>query len=212
MTDNQRLPQGAALRPDLAVIAELIAPKSRVLDVGCGDGTLLAWLRDQKMVDGRGIEIDQVQVNRAIAAGIPVIQGDVDADLPHYPDAGYDYVVLSQTLQAMRDPKQALLDLVRIGKQAIVSVPNFGHWKNRFYLAAKGRMPVTKTLSYQWYDTPNIHFCTITDFVVFCSELGITIESRVVVDGAGNKGKFTGRGRMANLFGEQGVFLLRRTM
>jgi methionine biosynthesis protein MetW len=198
------------LRPDLAVIASLIAPKSRVLDVGCGDGQLLAHLRDEKHVDGRGVEIDVSLVNRAIAAGIPVIQGDVDADLPHYPAAGYDYVILSQTLQAMRDPKAVLNDLVRIGRKAIVSVPNFGHWKNRLYLGIRGKMPVTKTLSYQWYDTPNIHFCTIADFVIFCGELGITIEDRVVVDARGHKTKFSGRGRFANLFGEQGVFLLSR--
>ena len=207
---NNLTPQAAVLRPDLAVIASLIAPKARVLDVGCGEGTLLRWLRDEKQVDGRGIEINQADVNRAIAAGIPVIQGDVDSDLPHYPAGAYDYVVLSQALQAMRDPRAVLNDLVRIGKKAVVSVPNFGHWKNRLYLMLHGRMPVTKTLSYQWYDTPNIHFCTISDFVVFCDELGITIEDRVVVDAAGHKTKFSGRAITANLFGEQGVFLLSR--
>jgi len=201
----------STLRPDLALIAAIIAPKSRVLDVGCGDGALLAWLRDHQQVDGRGIEIEQGLVHRAIAAGVPVIQGDVDSDLPHYPDAAYDYVILSQTLQAMRDPRAVLLDLVRIGKQAIVSVPNFGHWKNRLHLALLGRMPVTKTLSYQWYDTPNIHFCTITDFVALAESLGITIERRLVVDARGHKAGFTGHGHMANLFGEQGVFLLRKT-
>lgn len=201
----------SALRPDLEVIAALIAPSSRVLDIGCGEGTLLAWLRDQKKVDGRGIEIDQQQVHRAIAAGIPVIQGDVTSDLTHYPDQSYDFVVLSQTLQTMKDPHQVLSELVRIGKQAIVSVPNFGHWKNRLYLAAFGKMPVTKTLSYQWYDTPNIHFCTITDFVILAEQLGIAIEDRVVVDAHGHKTKFTGHGFFANLFGEQGVFLLRKT-
>jgi len=198
------------LRPDLAVIASLIAPGARVLDVGCGDGALLQWLRHEKKVDGRGIEIKQALVNQAISQGIPVIQGDVDSDLPHYPERAYDYVILSQTLQAMRDPRAVLLDLVRIGHKAVVSVPNFGHWKNRLYLALRGRMPVTKTLSYEWYDTPNIHFCTISDFVVLAENLGITIEQRVVVDATGRKVNFSGRGRTANLFGEQGVFLLSR--
>ena len=201
----------SSLRPDLAVIASLIAPKSKVLDVGCGDGALLKWLRDEKQVDGRGIEIDQVQVNAAISSGIPVIQGDVDSDLPHYPEAAYDYVILSQTLQAMKDPRAVLLDLVRIGRKAVVSVPNFGHWRNRLYLALHGRMPVTKTLSYQWYDTPNIHFCTIADFIVLAESLGLTIEDREMVNASGHKTKFTGRGPFANLFGEQGVFLLSRT-
>ncbi len=198
------------LRPDHAVIASLINPNTRALDVGCGNGALLGWLRDHKMVDGRGIEIDQQQVHQAIAHGIPVIQGDVANDLPHYPEQSYDYVILSQALQAMADPVAVLNELVRIGKQAIVSVPNFGHWRNRLHLALFGKMPVTKTLSYQWYDTPNIHFCTITDFVVLAEQLGITIEDRIVVDAAGHKGKFSGRGRWANLFGEQGVFLLRK--
>ena len=199
------------LRPDLAIIAALIAPGSRVLDVGCGDGQLLAWLAHHKHVDGRGIEIDQSLVHRAIANGVPVIQGDVDSDLPHYPDGSYDYVVLSQTLQAMRDPKAVLLDLVRIGKQAIVSVPNFGHWKNRLHLMVLGKMPVTKTLAYQWYDTPNIHFCTIADFVTLVDSLDVTIEHRLVVDAHGQNVSFRGRGRFANFFGEQGVFLLKKT-
>ncbi len=197
-----------ALRPDLAVIASLIGEGTRVLDVGCGDGELLHWLRDNKKVDGRGIEIDQLQAHKAIARGIPVIQGDVTSDLPHYPDQSYDYVVLSQTLQTMQQPHAVMEQLVRIGKQAIVSVPNFGHWKNRLQLAITGKMPVNKTLSYEWYDTPNIHFCTITDFVILAERLGITIEDRVVVDADGEKARFTGYGFKANLFGQQGVFLL----
>lgn len=199
----------STLRPDLAVIASLITPRARVLDIGCGDGALLAWLRDYKSVDGRGIEIDHASVQRAMAAGIAVIQGDVVSDLPYYPDQSYDFVILSQTLQAMQEPARVLRDLVRIGKQAIVSVPNFGHWRNRLYLALRGRMPVTKTLSYQWYDTPNIHFCTIRDFVVLVEALGIAVENRVVVNSAGHRTPFTGHGLYANLFGEQGVFLLR---
>lgn len=198
------------LRPDLAVIASLIKPGARVLDIGCGDGTLLAWLREHKQVDGRGIEIEASLVSSAIAAGIPVIQGDVNSDLPHYPTHAYDYVILSQTLQTVQDPRVVLKELLRIGQQAIVSVPNFGHWKNRLYLALLGRMPVTKTLSYQWYDTPNIHFCTITDFVVLAEQLDMEVEEKVVVDARGQRTRFSGRGHFANLFGEQGVFLLKR--
>ena len=198
------------LRPDHEVIASLITTQARVLDVGCGDGRLLGWLRAHKQVDGRGIEIDQQQVQRALSQGIAVIQGDVASDLPHYPAQSYDYVILSQALQAMADPVAVLEQLVRIGKQAIVSVPNFGYWKNRLYLSVLGRMPVTKTLSFQWYDTPNIHFCTITDFVVLAEQLNIAVEDRIMVDAHGGKTKFSGQGRLANLFGEQGVFLLKK--
>jgi len=206
----KQMPHGAALRPDLAVIASFIKPGSRVLDIGCGDGALLKWLRDERQVDGRGVEIDQALVQRALANGISVVQGEVVSDLPYYPDQSYDYVILSQTLQATTDPVAVLNHIVRIGKQAILSVPNFGHWKNRLYLALRGRMPVTKTLSYQWYDTPNIHFCTIADFVILAEQLGIAIEGRVMVDESGHKSVFTGHGLFANMFGEQGVFLLRK--
>jgi methionine biosynthesis protein MetW len=197
------------LRPDLQTIAEFVIEGSRVLDIGCGEGELLAWLRTHKKVDGRGIEIEQERVHRAITMGIPVIQGNVDTDLPDYPTGAYDFAILSMTLQAMNNPKHVLGELTRIGKQAIVSVPNFGHWKNRLYLAIFGKMPVTATLAYEWYDTPNIHFCTIADFVILCERMGITIEKRVVVDASGQRSRFYGRGWWANLFGQQGVFLLR---
>ena len=198
------------LRPDLTVIAEFIPEASRVLDIGCGEANLLAWLKEHKQVDGRGIEIDQARVQRAIAKGVPVVQGDVTIDLADYPDNAYDYVILSQTLQTMQDPEKTLRELIRIGKHAVVSVPNFGHWKNRLYLGFYGKMPVTKTLRYSWYDTPNIHFCTITDFIVLCEGLGMRIASRVVVDAHGHRSGFRGRGFWANLFGEQGVFLLEK--
>ena len=197
------------LRPDLQTIADFVTEGSRVLDIGCGEGELLAWLKDHKKVDGRGVEISQERVHSAITRGIPVIQGDVDTDLPDYPTGAYDFVILSMTLQALKDPKSVLVALARIGKPALVSVPNFGHWKNRFYLAVFGKMPVTATLAYEWYDTPNIHFCTIADFVILCERMGIVIEKRVVVDANGLRSKFSGRGWWANLFGQQGVFLLR---
>jgi methionine biosynthesis protein MetW len=198
------------LRPDLRAIATLIEPELRLLDIGCGAGELLAWLMQHKQVRARGIEISIDKVNRAIACGVPVIQGDIETDLAFYSDRSFDVVVLSQTLQALRDPKMTLNELLRIGRKAIVSVPNFGHWKNRLYLALRGRMPVTRTLSYEWYDTPNIHFCTISDFVVLCEQMNITIERRIWVNADGVPERFSGRGWSANLFGEQGIFVLSR--
>lgn len=198
------------LRPDLKAIADLVMPESSLLDVGCGEGDLLAWLQAEKKVSGRGIELSQQGVNRSIARGLSVIQGDADTDLQYYPDQAYDYAILSQTLQTLRDPKAVVEQLVRIAKHAIVSVPNFGHWKNRLYLALNGRMPVTSTLSYQWYDTPNIHFCTITDFVNLCEMLGLTIEQRLYVSHQGVPATFYNKGMLANLFGEQGIFMIRK--
>ncbi len=206
MSENKSVP----LRPDLAAIAGLIAPGSTLLDIGCGDGDLLAWLQEHKQVRGRGIELGQAGVNRCIARGLSVIQGDAETDLAYFPDQSLDYAVLSQTLQAMKEPKEVLRQLVRIARHAVVSVPNFGHWRNRLFLLAKGRMPVTKTLSYQWYDTPNIHFCTISDFVVLCEELGLIIEQRLYMTQSGEPAAFRARSRLANLLGEQGVFVISR--
>jgi len=198
------------LRPDLQAIADMVQSGSSLLDVGCGEGDLLGWLQNEKKVSGRGIELSQNGVNRSIARGLSVIQGDADTDLQYYPDQAYDYAVLSQTLQALRNPKDVLEQMVRIARHAIVSVPNFGHWKNRLYLTFRGRMPVTKTLSHQWYDTPNIHFSTITDFVNLCEKLGLTIEKRLYVSDQGIPTYFHNKGPFANLFGEQGIFMIRK--
>jgi methionine biosynthesis protein MetW len=198
------------LRPDLRAIADLVPSGSSVLDIGCGNGELLAWLSLHKNVLGRGMEISVQGVNDCIAKGLSVIQGDAEADLDYYLEGSVDYVILSQSLQAMTDPKAMLANLVRIGKHAIVSIPNFGHIKNRLYLMVHGRMPVTKTLTYQWYDTPNIHFCTIDDLVVLCERMDILIENRVYVDERGMPYTFKGRSIFANLFGEQGIFLLKK--
>jgi methionine biosynthesis protein MetW len=190
------------------VIADMIPQGSRVLDIGCGDGALLAWLSAHKGVDARGMELSRAGVTSAIARGLSVIQGDADLDLAHYADQSYDCAILSQTLQTMRDPKGALAHLARIGRQAIVSVPNFGYWRNRLYLWWHGRMPVTKTLSYSWYDTPNIHFCTLRDFVELCEEMHIRILKRLFVNHKGLPQRFQGKAMSANFFGEQGIFLL----
>jgi methionine biosynthesis protein MetW len=199
-----------ALRPDLRAIADMIAPESTLLDVGCGEGDLLAWLAQEKKVSGRGIELSQNGVNRCIARGLSVIQGDADIDLAYYPDNAYDYVVLSQTLQTLRKPREMLNNLVRVARHAIVSVPNFGHWKNRLYLACMGRMPVTKTLSYEWYDTPNIHFCTITDFMRLCQTLDLKIEKSLYVTEGGAFPKAHDNALFANFFGQHGIFMVTR--
>ena len=158
---------------------------SKVLDVGCGDGELLRLLAEERNVDGRGIELSQHGVNDCVAKGLSVIQGDADADLADYPDDAFDYVILSQTLQATRQPRVVLEHMLRIGRRAIVSVPNFGHWRIRAQVAFLGRMPVTKSLSHSWYDTPNIHFCTIADFIALAREVGATIDKSVALDPRG---------------------------
>ncbi len=198
------------LRSDLQVIANQVATASNVLDIGCGDGELLIWLRDHKMVKGRGIELSQSGVNACVAKGLSVIQGDADMDLQYYPDGAVDYAILSQTLQALRDPKKVLEELTRISKYAVVSVPNFGHIKNRIYLLLKGRMPVTRTLAYEWYDTPNIHFCTIRDFIILCEQMGLVIERRLYATGFAPPIPFKSNSWLANLFGIHGVFVIRK--
>ncbi|CAM3116564.1 MULTISPECIES: methionine biosynthesis protein MetW [Sphingomonas] len=194
-----------ALRPDLAIIARHVARGSRVLDVGCGDGQLMAALREEAGVDARGLEIDAANVASAVARGLAVVQGDADVDLAGYPDKGFDYAILSQTLQTARAPDQVLDHLLRIGHRAFVSFPNFAHWRVRLSLLWGGRMPVTGLLPEQWYDTPNIHHVTIDDFRAFVRQRRITVEGSW----------FLSRGRptsaaAANFRAEHAVFLLRR--
>lgn len=195
------------IRVDLQLIADMIDPNSRVLDVGCGEGELLEYLATFKEVDGRGIELSTEGVNACVAHGLSVIQGDADTDLAAYPDGAFDYVVLSQTLQAMHNPKWVLEHMLRIGKHAVVSFPNFAHWKARVHLAIRGRMPVSDQLPHKWYDTPNIHLCTIKDFYNLCRESHIEVERAIALDSAGLQRR---AGAFSNLLGEQAVFLLRK--
>ena len=193
------------LRTDLAVIAANVAPGSRVLDVGCGDGQLMAALRDERRVDARGLEIDPANVAAAVGRGLSVVQGDADVDLAEYPTASFDYAILSQTLQTARAPDRVLDELLRIGGRAFVSFPNFAHWRVRLSLLWGGRMPVTRLLPEQWYDTPNIHHVSVDDFRAFLRGRGIVVEQAWFLSGDRRRGDAG-----ANLLAEHAIFLLRR--
>jgi methionine biosynthesis protein MetW len=193
-----------SLRPDLAVIAANVAKGSRVLDVGCGDGALMAALRDHGC-DARGLELASEDVASAVAKGLSVVQGDADVDLSGYPDDSFDYAILSQTLQTTRAPDVVLDHLLRIGGRAFVSFPNFAHWRVRASLLWGGRMPVTRLLPLAWYATPNIHHVTIDDFRALLNERGIVIEGAWFLSGDQRTSAL-----MANLLAEHAVFLLRR--
>jgi methionine biosynthesis protein MetW len=198
-------------RVDLTVIAGMVAPKSRVLDVGCGDGSLLELLSATKGVDARGIELSREGVAQSVAKGLAVIQGNADTDLADYPTDLFDYVILSQTLQATQNPRAVLEHMLRIGRRAIVSFPNFGHWRIRWQLGVKGRMPRTENLAYEWWNTPNIHFCTIKDFVGLVDVIGAEIEESVALNAAGARMQFNLPWAVWNMLGEQAVFLLKRS-
>ena len=199
-----------ATRADLARIADLVTPGARVPDVGCGDGHLLEILRDERKVDGRGVELSQTGVNACVARGLSVIQGDADTDLEDYPDRAFDFVVLSQTIQATQNPREVLTQMLRIGERVIVSFPNFGHWKVRAHLALHGRMPVTPALGYEWWETPNIHLCTLRDFTALCDVLGARVETTVLLGMNGSADTKNGPpGWWGNATAEQAIFLLR---
>jgi methionine biosynthesis protein MetW len=197
-------------RVDLLLIAEMVSANARVLDIGCGDGTLLRLLAEKRGVDGRGIELSQAGVNSCVAQGLSVIQGDADTDLVYYPDLAFDYAILSQTIQATYSPRDVLRQLLRIGKRAVVSFPNFGHWRVRTQLLFGGQMPQTDNLPDQWYNTPNIHLCTIKDFLGLCKDVGAKVERAVALNAYGRKLGVSMPLFAQNLFGEQAVFLLSR--
>jgi methionine biosynthesis protein MetW len=202
----------APARVDHLLIANLIKPGARVLDVGCGDGALLQLLSDRKDVDARGVEIERERVNACVARGLSVIQGDADQDLDAYPDDAFDYAILSLTIQATRNPRRVLSNLLRIGRHAIVSFPNFGHWRVRTKLLVTGRMPVTEHLPDTWYDTPNAHLCTIKDFADLCRLVDARVERAVAFNAWGQQLGTWVRLPLTihNLLGEKAVFLLSR--
>ena len=195
----------STLRPDLAIIASHVREGARVLDVGCGDGALMAALRDEKNVDARGLELEPTNVAAAVAKGLSVIQGDADTDLGYYPDKTFDYAVLSQTLQTTQRPDRIVDELLRIGGQAFVSFPNFAHWRVRWSLMWGGRMPVTRLIPVSWYETPNIHHLTVDDFRALVAEKGIEVVGSWFLDGDRPISAAA-----ANFRAEHAVFLLKR--
>jgi methionine biosynthesis protein MetW len=189
-------------RGDFAIISELVEPNSKVLDLGCGEGELLAWLAENKGVDARGVEISATKVRRAIARGVSAYQGDIDEVLADYSDHAFDYVILSQTLQETRWPLKVMRDMLRVGRRAIVAFPNFGHWSVRLSLLFTGRAPKTGLFPYEWYDSPNIHFLTVDDFDQLVRQEGFTVERYYCL---------AGRHRIAvlpNLLAEVAVYLV----
>ena len=198
------------MRIDLQIIADQIPDNSRVLDVGCGDGTLLAYLTEKKNINGRGLELSTSKVNEALRNGLAVVQGDLESELSNYTKESFDYVILSQTLQATRNPKSVLETLLHIGNNIVISFPNFGHWKVRLSLLLKGKMPTTPTLPETWYDTENIHLCTILDFISLVDELDVSIKKGYALDKDGSIKTLKALGWAANLVGEQAIFFLEK--
>jgi len=196
------------MRPDLEIIKNWINPDARVLDLGCGNGELLHFLQETRNITGIGLEIDSENINQCLARGVNVIEQNLNRGLSNFDSGSFDTVLLAQTLQALSRPDLLIDEMLRIGKKGIVTFPNFGNWKSRFYLTRKGRMPVSKFMPYQWYDTPNIHFCTVRDFDALCAAKNITVLTRTVVDSQ-HQGNWSIK-LWPNLLGEIAIYHLTR--
>ncbi|PCJ13231.1 MAG: methionine biosynthesis protein MetW [Gammaproteobacteria bacterium] len=192
------------MRSDFEIIKQWINPRSSLLDLGCGDGSFLQWLGQNKQVRGYGLEIDARNITQCIAAGVNVIEQDVNKGLSNFNDQSFDTVLMTQALQTVNHPDQVLDEMLRIGKEGIITFPNFAYWRTRLYLLRNGRMPVSKSLPYTWYNTPNIHLCTFRDFEALCHRKQITILNRTVVDR--DHKKSIGSLALANLFGEIAIY------
>jgi methionine biosynthesis protein MetW len=198
------------MKQEFKIIADLIEKNSRVLDVGCGDGTLMEFLKTNQKIDIRGIEISKSNVQKCIEKGLTVIEGDAEKDLSQFPDGSFDLVILSQTLQAFLNPEKVISELLRVGKKAIVTIPNFGYWKVRLHLLIKGTMPVTRTLPDEWYNTPNLHMCTIKDFFIFCKNRKINLFKSIALQNLRSSNITNSNLALKNLTAVLGIFLIEK--
>jgi methionine biosynthesis protein MetW len=198
------------MKQEFKIISDLIEKNTRVLDVGCGDGTLMEFLQNNKEIDIRGIEISKENSQQCVGKGLTVIEGDAEKDLSQFPDASFDFVILSQTLQAFLNPEIVIKELLRVGKKAIVTVPNFGFWKVRLHLLLKGTMPITKNLPDEWYNTPNLHMCTIKDFCKFCHERDIKLDKALALHNDKTSSINETNLNIKNLSAELGIFLIEK--
>ena len=198
------------MKQEFKIIADLIETNTRVLDVGCGDGTLMEFLKSNKQIDIRGIEISKNNVQQCIGKGLTVIEGDAEKDLSQFPDRSFDFVILSQTLQAFLNPEKVISELLRVGKKAIVTIPNFGYWKVRLHLLIKGTMPITRTLPDEWYNTPNLHMCTIQDFFNFCKKREINLYNSIALQNLKSSKITNANLTLKNLTAVLGIFLIEK--
>ena len=198
------------MKLEFQIIAKLIKKNTRVLDVGCGDGTLMEFLKDNNKIDIRGIEISKNNVQKCIGKGLTVIEGDAEKDLSQFPDESFDFVILSQTLQAFLNPEKVISELLRVGKKAIVTIPNFGYWKVRLHLLTKGTMPITRTLPDEWYNTPNLHMCSIKDFFNFCDDRKINLYKSIALQNLKSSEITKSNLTLKNLSAVLGIFLIEK--